>query len=306
MKKFFIKLLLFLIPVGLICGYAAFRADGSIDPFYIRFTTPPQKSLILGTSRAAQGIMPSVLNSNLNDSFFNFAFTIAHSPYGPSYYDAIFNKLDPASKNGTFILSVDPWSIAAKGDPEDPEHFPEKNTFIGKMHLFNLCPNVEYLVRHYDKPFARLAFYKEKQDYSFLHRDGWLEINVPMDNVAVEERSTSKLQEYSNYITQYKFSKLRFDYLQKTIKRLKEHGSVVLVRLPIPKEMMQIENKLMPSFDSMINTASKAYSVPYYNMTNIPQQFQYTDANHLYSESSRKVSVMIAEFISNAQGSVRP
>ena len=98
MKKFLIKLLLFLSVVILTFGYIFSFADGYTDPFYMRFTTAKQKNLIIGTSRAAQGIQPQILNKKLNLKFFNYAFTVMHSPFGETYLNSIKSKLDESSK----------------------------------------------------------------------------------------------------------------------------------------------------------------------------------------------------------------
>ena len=59
---------------------------GGVDAFYGRFTTPPAGSLVLGTSRSAQGIRLAVLTTRPGGQFegplLNYAFT--HSPYGPA------------------------------------------------------------------------------------------------------------------------------------------------------------------------------------------------------------------------------
>ena len=61
MKKFithsiyisFICTFVFLVLLSLTNGYT--------DPFYLRFTTPKNNNLIIGTSRAAQGIQPEII-----------------------------------------------------------------------------------------------------------------------------------------------------------------------------------------------------------------------------------------------------
>src|SRR4051812_33254984 len=108
MKKFIIRLCV-LAPFAIVpfLVYVTYFSNGKSDYFYLRFTTPPQPSLILGTSRAAQGLQPSVFNeSNLAFAkpMFNFSFANNISPYGPIYLNAIKKKVSTASKNGLFIL----------------------------------------------------------------------------------------------------------------------------------------------------------------------------------------------------------
>ena len=79
---------------------------GQVDAFYGRFASPPAGSLVLGTSRAAQGIRPAVLSAQLGSRFegplLNYAFTLTHSPYGPAYVRSIQRKLRPEVKNGHY------------------------------------------------------------------------------------------------------------------------------------------------------------------------------------------------------------
>ena len=58
--------IIFSIPILIFSALIVLKADGNLDPFYIRFTTPKQKNMILGTSRAAQGLQPSIFDNVLN------------------------------------------------------------------------------------------------------------------------------------------------------------------------------------------------------------------------------------------------
>ena len=106
MKRFLKEItLFFIVLLSFIFFYFRINADGFTDPFYLRFTTKKQKNLILGSSRAAQGIQPQTLKSITNNKFYNFSFSNLHSPYGSTYFNAIKNKIDRKSKQ-TFILCV--------------------------------------------------------------------------------------------------------------------------------------------------------------------------------------------------------
>ena len=65
-----------------------------IDPFYNKLTSTTDKGLILGDSRALQGIDPDYLGFSAE----NFAFTIGHSPYDRSYIKLIKKKLKTSQK----------------------------------------------------------------------------------------------------------------------------------------------------------------------------------------------------------------
>mgnify|MGYP001024422816 CR=1 FL=1 len=74
MRKFISKTLLFAIPLIIILIAVIFKAGGKTDPFYVRFTTPKHQNMILGTSRAAQGLQPKIFRSILGKNIGNFAF----------------------------------------------------------------------------------------------------------------------------------------------------------------------------------------------------------------------------------------
>ena len=144
MKTFIVKTFIFLILVITIFIIILSKADGYTDPFYLRFTTPKQNNLILGTSRSAQGLMPIVFEEILHKTFFNYSFTIAHSPFGPVYFNSIKKKLNSQIKNGIFIVTVDPWSISQKGDhPNDTTKFEENKLELANIKLVNIYPNFE-------------------------------------------------------------------------------------------------------------------------------------------------------------------
>ncbi|MCU0370223.1 MAG: hypothetical protein MUC31_02320, partial [Bacteroidales bacterium] len=251
MKKFLIEVLVFLV-ILLTSFYLIFlRADGKTDAFYLRLTTKKQHSLILGNSRAAQAIKPSVLNDVLSrNDLFNYSFSIHLSPYGPTYLNSIKRKLDQDTKDGIFILSVDPWSISTvSADPNDTAKFGELKMFLGKIRHVNLYPNVPYLFSSYDKPYYNLLL--NAKSPTTLHRDGWLEVNVTMDSAKVKRRIERKISQYrKGNLPTHKFSEVRLEYLIKTIEYLKNFGKVYLVRLPVITEIMAIEQELIPDFDS--------------------------------------------------------
>jgi hypothetical protein len=298
MKKFILMVSGFLSAI-LISFFTIFcLADGYIDPFYIRFTSPQQRSLILGTSRAAQGIQPSVLNKVLNRTdFFNYAFTLNSSPYGSEYLKSIMKKLDHTTKNGIFILTIDPWSICANApNPNDTTKFVELSAGLAKTKFVNLNPNIYYLLYGYEGSYINLI--KRKNKTIFLHNDGWLEVNVGMDPAAVRARSKAKIAGYrKDYLSTFKYSQVRFNSFKKTLLTLKKYGTVYVVRLPVDPSMMQLEDLLMKDFNDKVTSLSQQSGVSYLNMTNMNSKFNYTDGNHLYKKSGAQVTKLIAEWI---------
>ena len=265
---------------------------GQIDAFYGRFTTPLAGSLILGTSRAAQGIKPAVLLARLGGQFegplLNYAFTLTHSPYGPAYLRSIQRKLRPETKNGLFIVAVDPWSLSLTG-PEGA--FPEDNSFIGQLHQVSQNPNLAYLTHYQTKPFYRLPL-----DYATaterLHPDGWLEVNIGTDSAQVRARTARKLQDYRRLAASQHLSAGRLQALRQTIQFLKPHGRVVLVRLPVGPSLLKLEQAYQPGFDQLVRQMAAAQAVPYLDYS--AQPFATTDGNHLQREASAAFSQRLA------------
>lgn len=302
MKKFLIDTCFFLLLVTAGMAAVFFIADGKSDSYYVRFTTPKQHSLIIGTSRAAQGLQPDVLDAilykNTSKHFFNYSFTITDSPFGPAYLESIEKKLDEKVKDGIFIVTVDPWSISTA----DTTQLREEKSFIGKTKWVNLNPNIPYLVQSYSEPYVNILRKWKSSNDMFLHKDGWLQIDVSMDSAAVLKRRENKTADYrKNYLPVYTFSPVRLEYLSKTIAFLQQHGKVYLVRLPVHTSMFTIEEELMPDFDDTIATVAAASQVPYLNFRKMDNPYQYVDGNHLYKASGKEVSAIVAGWIAGGK-----
>ena len=298
MRKFIHKILI--LVIGILSSYIflGFFADGYTDPFYLRFTSPKQKSLIIGTSRAAQGIRPSIMDSVLdakrfNTPIYNFAFTILHSPYGKTYYDAIDSKLVKDNFNGLFIVAVDPWSISLR---TNLNYDIESKKELSKLTYFNMNPNYDYLMNAYKSSMFNLLPNKFIKDESlFLHSNGWLEVTINMDKYVLKKRTMSKIKTYEEGSKTNKISNKRIDWLERTIRLLEKHGKVVLVRIPVHKEILTIENKICKSFDSIIKT--KFNDIPYLNYKTDVANYTFIDGIHLYKESGKKFSEKLAKDI---------
>jgi len=307
MKKFLIKIFLFLSLFALLYIAIFSMADGNTDPYYLRFTTAKQSSLILGTSRAAQGIQPETINHELERSdLFNYSFTVGNSSYGPAYKESVKKKLDTTSDVGIFILAVDPWSISSRSlEPENSDTFFENELFINQMRFVNMNPNIEYLIFEYQGSYFRLLINAAKKAAGRkninpvkLNKDGWLDIDISMDSLSVHRRTQNKFEEYREQnLPNYTPSSTRLRYLRETIEYLNGFGNVYLVRLPIPSEMLEIENELYPNFDSQLKSLSHITKAPYLSFAEHGDSYTYTDGNHLYKTSAETVSRKIANWI---------
>ncbi len=303
MATFLKRLLIFmLLPVAVFIA-TLYRADGRSDPFYLRFTTPRQGSLILGTSRGAQGIQPHVLDSALriggrDVSTFNYCFAIGYSNYGRAYYQSVVKKLDPNSKNGVFVLAVDPWSIAGTKGTRNKVKQEDDHSFIASMRMVNMDPNIEYLLDVYDKPFLNILVPDPRKidDRLLLHRDGWLETDLDLSPKVVEARRLKKMKEYRDTrLNNAVPSAVRLGYLAMTIDLLKQHGTVMLVRLPVHSSMMDLEDELMPQFSRVMEILAASKQINYFDIPVNDTLWSFTDGNHLIPPDGAKVTALIGE-----------
>lgn len=274
-------------------------ADGNSDSVYERYTSPKQTSLIIGTSKSAQGLQPKEFNRILGlYDVYNYSFNLGQSPYGPAYFKSIRRKLDTSSKKGVFILTVDPYSVSSLNSDQS-NGFKEDNSSVGQIKNVNSFLNFDYLINHYNYKFIYLI--TKKISYvndDFIHKDGWFEVNINMSPNAVEKRTKKKIKEYNKNSSNYVFSNKRYEFFEKTIEYLNRYGEVYLVRLPVSTPFLKMENSVFSGFENKIKNTSEKYNVPYLNMTDMDvDSFQYTDGNHLYKGSGRHVSQIIAHWI---------
>lgn len=304
MKQIIVKFFIYITALIGIHLFAAYQADGKFDPYYIRFTNGQHQSMIVGTSRAAQGLNPSVMNEILEDytAIGNFAFTSENSPYGSVYLEAIRRKVDTTAaynKKNVFILCVSPWSIMTfNNETDDTSKFREQHLFLAKIKSVDKKgkPNFEYLTKEYTQSWGKIL-YNPVDNHAFLHDNGWLEIRVPMDSLSLQKRIAEKVADYNNLSRVSRFSPNRIQYLEQTIQFLKKYGSIYLVRLPTSESIADIENKLMPEFDDKMIGLSKKYDAQYWSFFTENADYEYTDGNHLYYQSSLKVSKKLANMI---------
>jgi len=293
MKKFIKKVVIFIIPIFILLFGVSFLADGDSDNIYLKFTSPQQKSLILGTSRAAQGIQPNVFKEILGIDIFNYAFNVNFSPYGKVYYESVLKK-HKREKNGIFILTVDPWSISSfNKNPNDMDMFRENDTPIANMNFVNSSPNFEYLFKYFKGHYKNIII--DHSRFLYLHKDGWLDVSgLDMDSIAYNGRIQRTLEPFREIKTN--LSQVRLDYLLKTVNYFKKYGEVYIVRLPVYPQMAEIDNKMMPNFEYIISEVIQN-SDGYLDMLPASNRYKYIDSNHLHKESGAVVSQEIAEWI---------
>lgn len=302
MIKFLFKTLLFSVfPIASLFGVFLLE-NGTADPFYQRFVTPKQEALILGNSKAAQGINPSILNDQLADIYpaklYNYSFTVYNSPFGPAYLESIKKKLANYDRKRCFIITVDPWSIASDiKDPNNISKFIEQNNFIKKVSFVNSNPNFEYLFNWFIKSYYEIILMRLKNKFSKLDENGWYLTGVNLEKGDYSKQRNLKIEFYNDYLRKYSFSEVRYEYLARTIEFLKSKGDVYLVRLPVHEDIYNIETKVDPLFNDKIESLSNKYGVSYFNFIPENEKYIFKDGVHLDKYSAELFSIDLSKTI---------
>lgn len=303
MRKFILSILVFgfIILVSIVAFF--YMADGSTDAMYLKFTTPQQSALIIGSSRAAQGIHPEKINTTLQrDDVYNYAFQIPTSPYGEAYFNSIKRKINPNTKNGLFILEVNPWTIGLRKDSiTNEEYLSEAKGFLANTNRVSMNPNFEYLIESYNGSYINILKDRNRKgayQTLFVEDDGWLHVTIESDMISREDRTALKIKTYRKDLNIYHgVSQYRKDYLIKTIAFLKAYGNVYLVRIPVIDDMLQIEKDLQPNFENQMQQIAKDNEIQFINMMPNLSKYSYTDGNHLDVSSGEQFSIDLANNI---------
>ncbi|MBB4806622.1 hypothetical protein HNP38_001918 [Chryseobacterium defluvii] len=309
MKKSLLRLTAFSILPLLFIGYAIYITGEKSDDFYKRFTSPQQNSLILGSSRAASmnpEIMDNIIHKKYpNADLYDYAFTWAHSPYGPKYLESIEKKTDPDTKDGVFIVTVEPTALMVdKTQPDEAEYYVENDKSVAQTSLVAINPNIEYLLENYNFSITNEINKKIRPPKNVIAEVEILD-NGKVNGKIIKRNSpekqarinAGKMKELEYRVQGLKISENRLAYLSRTIEFLKNHGKVFMVRMPVNKVPYAIENKYYPDFDKrMIEIAAKE-GVHYVNYNDTSNNYQWTDEVHLEPESMNRFSAVVAQDI---------
>lgn len=304
MKKFLIKIAPYFVTVLIVLAILGSFADGNTDDNYMHFAVKKPKNMILGDSRGSQGVVPEILKNKLSANFDNFSLNIVESPYGQVYFKALKRKLGPETKNGIFILTVSPWNLSLNKRIKNEKDFPEEHSPLNDMYFYDRSPNYEYLLKHYTRSWFKIYTEREEAGRSntFLHNDGWLEVTINMHKDSVAMRTNKKEAFYKDIANTVELSPARLNAINEMINYLRTKGRVYLVRLPTSKSLTAIENKKYPHFNKLVKDMAKKQNVEFFDFSGNYAEYDYTDGNHLYKESSKKISSSIADSIMASRG----
>jgi hypothetical protein len=296
MKKILLNIALFAFV--LLCFYGIIfiiTPAGSYGAAYVRVASPQYPSLILGSSDAARGLSPVVMQQSLGNHYqfpmMNFSFNIGTSPYGEIYFNRIAEKLKKnESKNSLFILSVSPYNI---GDYET-EGKREEHGILAQLRSVTSQPNWEYLFKNvvFSKDFVTLNFNKHDigvDKYGFDASD--LDMATDAEWKVRERIETHILPWYEDdVIPNYRVSEERLAYLGKIINLLKENGDVFLVRMPFEAELFEITDAIYPNFDDDMRALANKHNVHFISFWTNPSNYRTTDGIHLYKIEAERIS----------------
>lgn len=298
MARFIRKVLLFVLMVGgAFTSLLLLNSKGDGDYFYRRFTTPRYSSLIIGTSRAAQGIEPSILNDILQveDSMkiYNYSFTIAHSPYGGAYLTSIKRKLTPGTANGIFLVTVDPWALS-EGDSRPC--CAEEEMIPYTIHFPYLNPSLEYIFEAYENAPIRFLYETINPHKYHINEGGRLVIDFSRDTTVIYRNIKKKIEAYNQY-HDWELSSYRLSKLEELVAYLKDKGKVYMIRMPVSEHMVQLEQQQFPAFPTEMEKLSKMLQVPYRDFTDLSEDLITTDGNHLNNDYVPTFTAIVAEWI---------
>jgi len=161
----------------------------------------------------------------------------------------------------------------------------------------SINPNLEYMLNFYPHLYANIIGSRLRSRHHVLHDDGWLEINVAMNSAAQTSRMHKTINRYRKKDGNFHISRVRLDYLCRTIEFLKRHGRVFLIRIPIGKEMRTLEETAMPDFTNKMDSISLSYGVPFLDMSTEIEGLRFTDVHHLHKTSSARYSMVLAKVL---------
>jgi hypothetical protein len=277
-------------------------SQGYVDMYYPKFTQRGG-NLILGLSRADQGIVPAILQEELKsenyaETYVNFASN--QSFYGEVYLNAVKEKLDQSVANGLFVLSVTPGCFTAPKSAGEKEIVRmDEYTIMGKADNFTSNPNYNYIVNCYGEPLYNALHNFTVWENLKSHQDGWNEVSMTSQQMKIEEKDidiwkSQNLTFYNRKVRTETFKAHRENSFEETIRFLKKHGVVFLVRLPADPDIIALENENWANFDQQMERIARDHNISYLNYSMGFEGFRTYDGSHMPSESARMFTRLLA------------
>lgn len=277
-------------------------SQGPVDMYYSKFTQQGE-NLILGLSRADQGIVPSILEEELKseflaDDYVNFASN--QSFYGEVYLNAVKEKIDPDIENGLFILSVSPGSFTGPKKSGEKEIVKmDTYSIMGKTDDFSSNPNYEYIMNCYGEPLYNALFKNISWENLISHDDGWNEVRMVSGQMNIDSQDidfwkTQNLSFYNRKLRTENPKAHREKSFELTIKFLKKHGLIFMVRLPADADIIALENENWVNFNQQMEGIAREHHIHYLDYSEGFEGFKTYDGSHMPSESARIFTRLLA------------
>jgi len=265
-----------------------------IDIFYVRFITPRQSSLILGDSRAAQGLVPSVINQSSRFSFFNYAFTASYSPFCEDYFISIKDKLTQNIEGQIFIISIGPTQFTSY----ETTTARTTSSYLSSIKSVNGNGfiNLPYFLSVNRKPLI-YGFFNRVIGTAVTHKDGWLQQRlVYVSPGEREERYTSGIIRFENSISARFWDDLKWNSFCDIVDFLKDNGAIViLIRMPTSSDIAILENLYFPDFNDRFNSYCMEDQIYFLDHSSLSNSYNTIDGNHLTDESAIEYSEYLSE-----------
>jgi len=292
MIKIYFKILAFTLPaiIAVIMSCELF-SESFVDYYYAK-VTHEGKSLIIGTSRASQGLIPDsiIKGTKFDGPMLNFAFSSFESAFDQGYFNAIKEKLDDNIKNGLFIIEIDPAAIYIDASIPSSKKLSSQIIFHGN-------PNYEYMYRNINPFYQIIERRNFRDDKSIQHPSGWMEVTLPVDSISVNLRSKAKLKVALESFPKCTLSENRIHYLKETIRLLKNHGTVMLIKIPAWQPIQEVENTHSPNLNNLMHQIANEMKIKYYDFSLNCKNYSYVDGNHFDKKSAIKFSVELNKLI---------
>ena len=304
MKEFISKLLLlglfFVSSYGLLVHLLS---SSDVDEHYYKFTQEAT-GLILGISRAGEGINPQILDQELSMArtkapIVNFALNKYQSPYGEIYLKAIEKKIGGLN-DGIFILSIAPGNFTAPRYLNEQEILEmDQKMSIGKIKNFTKSPNYNYIINCYSKPLYTALDLEPSQNPVF-HNNGWQEAKLESPDFSISpdlmlQWKEMNMREYRRILKREAVSDYRIHQFKNTLETLKSKGEVFLVRMPADCDIITEENELWPDFKDKFELIAQNYEVPFWDYADSCDQYTFYDGSHLESKSANEFTLKLAQ-----------
>jgi len=268
------------------------------------------EGLILGTSRAAQGIDPLELahGCELLSGGFNFAFNISDSPWSAQYATICVAQIEkaPEASLNYLLLSIDPWSLMPSTKSPSPWIDINDANLCIRAHRYALASEIlPRVLGSSESNLATALVGRIKSSHHNPYRtrvteQGWL----PNKRYRNPEWAAEETQRHiANYRKTYPRnenwpSAQSLSGIKSIVSSFKERnptGHIIFLRPPVTQEMLNLEDEVFPEFESMCEELAEQQDVAFVDANVLLLTLHFNDAHHLHFEDAQTFSFALGE-----------